>query len=399
MSGLGKTLPRSIGHNGFMTDAWKQDILGSNFQFRTLSLPDDDEGEVVATLVRHRSPDAKPAPEVETQPGTERRVLLYLHGWNDYFFHGELAEFFTKQGIAFYALDLRKYGRSLRDHQTPGYIEDLETYDEDIALAWAAIERDMAHRFPGAGLRRAIFAHSTGGLISVLWANRYPGRIAALMLNSPWLELQGSSVVREMTSPVVGVVAHRNPKAAFPNIDQGFNYRVVSANADGEWHYNEKWRSNPAWPTRAGWLHAIMRGHARVAAGLNIQAAILNMTSTRTLIQPRWSDDMHRADTVLDVSVVTQRALSLGKVVTVARVEDGQHDLMLSPHPVRDRAMEIVHSWLGYGFPPASGFPEIPEPTEAEPTETELTAPGPEEPAPAQRHIFWGSRKPRAARS
>ncbi len=61
--------------------------------------------------------------------------VLYVHGWSDYFFQKRLARFWTDRGARFYALDLRKYGRSLRPGQTPGYIADLDTYDEDIAAA------------------------------------------------------------------------------------------------------------------------------------------------------------------------------------------------------------------------------------------------------------------------
>src|SRR5690606_17960475 len=93
---------------------WVPDILGPDYQALTLDLGEDDEGAVVATLVRYRPPE----PEV-TRPA---RAVLYVHGWNDYFFQTGLAEYWHGRGAAFYALDLRKYGRSLREHQTPNYI-------------------------------------------------------------------------------------------------------------------------------------------------------------------------------------------------------------------------------------------------------------------------------------
>jgi alpha-beta hydrolase superfamily lysophospholipase len=43
----------------------------------------------------------------------DRRSVLYLHGYNDYFFHTHVAEKFNENNFDFYALDLRKYGRSL----------------------------------------------------------------------------------------------------------------------------------------------------------------------------------------------------------------------------------------------------------------------------------------------
>ena len=58
---------------------------------------------------------------------------------------GELAEFWTNAGARFFALDLRKYGRSLRAGQTPGYVTDLATYDADIEAALAR----MGHAVDG----------------------------------------------------------------------------------------------------------------------------------------------------------------------------------------------------------------------------------------------------------
>ena len=61
--------------------------------------PGEPDHEVVATLVRRSDPGV-------------RRAVLYVHGWSDYFFQTHLAEAFEDWGYDFYALDLRRYGRS-----------------------------------------------------------------------------------------------------------------------------------------------------------------------------------------------------------------------------------------------------------------------------------------------
>ncbi len=65
--------------------------------------------------------------------------MLYVHGWSDYFFNPELARYWSDAGARFFALDLRKYGRSLRPGQTPGYITNLADYDADIEAALTAM--------------------------------------------------------------------------------------------------------------------------------------------------------------------------------------------------------------------------------------------------------------------
>jgi len=321
-----------------MAPQWMQDVLGPDYQALTLDLGSDDEGPVVATIVRYRPPT-----EEVVRPA---RAVLYVHGWSDYFFQTELAEYWHAQGAAFYALDLRKYGRSLRPHQTPGYVDHLGEYDGELAAAMAVIRRELGKR-----VRVTFMGHSTGGLIGSLWADRNPGEVCALVLNSPWLELQGSAVLRNVSTPAINQLARFQPKTALPNIDPGYSARTIGVEGGGEWTYDTTWRPTPSFPVRAGWLRAIIAGHAVVARGLAIEVPILTLASTRSLISPRWSEAMRSADVVLDVEVIVRRAVQLGRRVTVIRIEDGLHDLSLSPRPVRMRFYAEITRWTtAYGW-------------------------------------------------
>ena len=75
-----------------------------------------------------------------------------------------------------------------------------------------------------------------------LWADRNPGRVAALVLNSPWLEFQATGVGRAAILPIVEISARVDPLAPLPNVDLGFYTRTVSAELDGSWEYNVAWR-------------------------------------------------------------------------------------------------------------------------------------------------------------
>ena len=128
-----------------MSEGWVTDVLGAPFEQLTLGLEPDDQGDVVATLVRLLP---KPAPLAgllrDRRPFADVDVL-YVHGWSDYFFQKRLARYWADRGARFFALDLRKYGRSVRPGQTPGFVTDLSTYDEDIAAALAS-RLPLSHR-------------------------------------------------------------------------------------------------------------------------------------------------------------------------------------------------------------------------------------------------------------
>lgn len=317
---------------------WQPDVLGEGFEALTLALADDDEGEVVATLVRYR-----PRGSLAARPA---RAVLYLHGWNDYFFQTPLARFWHAQGAAFYALDLRKYGRSLRQHQTPNYTADLATYDEELDAAVEVIREEL-----GARARLMVMGHSTGGLVASLWAQRRPGQVSGLVLNTPWLELTGSTVVRTLSMPVVQALARTQPKAPLITTDPGFYARTILAASGGEWSYDEAWRPTPYFPIRPGWLQAVLSGHALVARGLDLPCPVLVATSARSALHARWREVMREADSVLDVDLLARRAVQLGPVVTVVRIPGGLHDLTLSAEPARERFYAEVTRWtVAYGW-------------------------------------------------
>src|SRR6187551_2680928 len=103
------------------------DVLGEPYLAETITLPPDEEGPVVTTLVVRRAAQRT------------GRAVLYVHGFCDYFFQTAYAEWWNERGYDFYAVDLRKYGRSLRQHQTPNYVADLHEYFPELDAAWSLV--------------------------------------------------------------------------------------------------------------------------------------------------------------------------------------------------------------------------------------------------------------------
>lgn len=335
---------------------WSPDLLGPGFVQQTLELIEDDDGPVVATLVKH-----VPAEDPAALPGTPsapRFVALWLHGWNDYFHQKELARRVSAAGGAWYALDLRKYGRSLREGDLPGYVTALSVYDEDIHAALEVIRAEH-----GVGRDLVMLGHSTGGLTAALWAHRHPGALRALILDSPWLEFQASTVVRAIATSVTDAWARAQPTAVIPMSDSGIYSRILAGwqeEADGPrpagtagdqfydgWPTDPRWRAIPSHPIRPGWLSAIRAGQTKVGEGLEITCPILVMCSTRTDLSGKWAESSRHSDTVLDVEQIAARSIKLGPLVTLARFEGAIHDVFLSQRPVRERVYAELDRWIG----------------------------------------------------
>ena len=317
---------------------WQPDILGGEFQSHAFTARGSDGVERTATLVRLRPAGAQPP------PAHGHRAVLFLHGWSDYFFNVDLARFWAAAGYDFYALDMHNHGRSLRPESPGGYVADLAAYDAEIKEACRLIARESGPD------PVTLMGHSTGGLVAALWTSRHPGTVSQLVLNSPWLEMHGSSLVRRAASSMVRPVARFRPQAILRLPERGHYWRTISSAADGEWPLDERYRPPMAFPVRAGWLRAILAGHARVARGLEIEAPILVLLSKGSANGLLWSEEMRRTDAVLDVNIIGVRALTLGRTVTVERIDGALHDVFLSPGPVRADAYARLARWLGaYG--------------------------------------------------
>ncbi|TLM87606.1 alpha/beta hydrolase [Pseudarthrobacter sp. NamE5] len=326
---------------------WQQDILGDEFESHAFLAAGPDGVERTATLVRFR-------PATVSLPSPPRRAVLFLHGWSDYFFNVDLARFWSSAGYDFYALDMHNHGRSLRPDFPGGYVANLEDYDAEINAACKLIGRESGDP------SLTVMGHSTGGLVAVLWASRHPGEVSRLVLNSPWLEMHGSSLVRRAASSMVGPVARFRPEAVLRLPERGFYWRTISSSADGEWSLDDRYRPPMAFPVRAGWLSAVLAGHTKVARGLNIDVPILVLLSRGSANGLFWSEEMRRRDAVLDVNVIAARALTLGRTVTVERIDGALHDVFLSPAAVRADAYARLARWLkaygDFGPQPPGGY-------------------------------------------
>lgn len=347
------------------TTGWSPDVLGPGFEQVTLPLTDDAEGAVEATLVRYAP---RPAPDHAAAQGGElpdRPVVLYVHGWSDYFFQRELAAFWHRRNASFFALDLSKYGRSLRPHQTPGYTSDLETYDEDIAAALEAVGRVGAAGPDEPGRRLVLMGHSTGGLILSLWSHRHRGAASALVLNSPWLELKAGSSYRRAITPLVRASSAARPYGHMPVFDRGFYARATSSAYEGTWDYDLRWRPPHGFEVHSGWFNAVLSGHEQVVAGLDVGCPVLVLLSTHDWLGFRYSEVMTHVDIALDVEIVARRAPRLGRSVTIVRVEDAVHDVLLSTPEVRGEAYAQIDRWASvYALRPddSQGHPPLEEP-------------------------------------
>lgn len=315
---------------------WQPDILGDGYQQLVLPLgtDPDGEGEITATLVRYQ-PAGNEAP---------RRAVLYVHGFTDYFFQQHLAEHFASQGYRFFALDLRKCGRSRTENHTPHFVTDLAYYDAELDEALRLVRAET-------GGDVLLVAHSTGGLVLPLWLdrlNRRPGGTAGrgingVVLNSPWFDLQGPAYLRNVGTVAIDVLGRLRPKNVIPA--QKLDTYGVSLRTGG-WSYDLDWKPLAGFPLTFGWLRAVRRGHAQLHRGLDIGVPSLILRSTASRSAPEYDPAIDTVDAVLDVRQIARWAGCLGDRTTIVPIDGARHDVFLSTPGPLDSAFRELDRWL-----------------------------------------------------
>ena len=316
---------------------WTDDIL-PGYRQHTLALgtDPDGEGELFATLVR--TSDSIPSSS----------VVLAVHGYTDYFFNTELADHFTARGWRFYGLDSRRCGRSWREGQTPHFTTDLTHYDRELEGALAIIGAEN----PAA--RVLVYGHSTGGLVVSLWLDRVRSRgdtaalkIAGLVLNSPFLDLNGPAILRtRATSTAIGAASRLRATRVVRGAGSGGYGLTLHRAYHGEFDYNLTWKPIGGFPITVGWIHAIRRGQARLHRGLDVGVPNLVLRSDHSVAETAETQLLQRGDAVLDVAHIARWAGCLGNRTTSVPVVDAKHDVFLSLSEPRAAAYAELDRWL-----------------------------------------------------
>lgn len=314
---------------------WTPDILGDGYEARTVDQGSDYSGPVVSTIVRKLAPDSL----------ASGRGVLYVHGFNDYFFNARMGDEFTARGYDFYAVDLRKYGRSIRPGQRMFEARSLREYFADIDSALVEMRRG--------GVRETVLmGHSTGGLITAYYmAETGNTQVDALVLNSPFLDWNLGW--KEALVPLIDWWGGLFPGTRISQGESTAYAESLLKSDHGDWEYDTSWKLSRSPDVTAGWVRAISGAqHALRDGKADINIPILLMYSDKSVDSPQWSEAHNEADGVLDVADIRRYGLMLGPDITCFKVYGGLHDLLLSRPGLLAALYPKIFGWLDRELPP-----------------------------------------------
>lgn len=307
---------------------WGPDIL-EGYESRFVNLGEAFDGPARCTIIRLR-----PA-------HTTKKGFLYIHGFNDYFFQADWGRQFVDSGYAFYAVDLRRYGRSRLPWQYPFNVRDQREYFADIDSAINQMRRDGITDITLGG-------HSTGGLTVAYYAATRGRRIPVqrVVTDSPFLEWNYNAFMRGFAAPLIGRLGHLFPEAEIRQGHcDGYAYSLLKDH-DGEWTYNTNWKMTYSPPVKWGWIGAIDAAHSGTVRNReHIAVPLLVMTSSRKISGCDFTPEFLTGDAVLNPGMIRKEASRFANT-TICVIDSGIHDLILSPLPARRSARDSIFSFI-----------------------------------------------------
>jgi len=300
------------------------------FTKETVKMKPDYEGEVIITIFKRNASTGS------------KKALLYLHGFNDYFFQTHLADKINEAGFNFYALELRKYGRSILPHQSPNFFKNHNEYFEDIDKAVEIVKERDGNKM------LVLMGHSTGGLLFSLYAHHKNDKniIDALVLNSPFFEFNEPGILLKSFVPLMTSIGKRFPYLPSPKgLDKGYGYSLHKK-YHGEWDYDLKLKPIEGFKIYAGWIGGIHTAQKELQKGLDIKCPVLVMVSGKSVKPGNYRPEMQSADSVLNVKHIKKYAKGLGEKTDILEFDGGLHDLVLSKKEVREKVLNKMASFI-----------------------------------------------------
>ena len=190
--------------------------------------------------------------------------------------------------------------------------------------------------------------HSTGGLITTLYAAHYPDHrlVKALWANSPFYDFFKSIIEKKVGIPLLSEFGKRFPNAKFPSGLNPWYVPSLHKKFHGEWEFNLEWKPESMPFVQLCFVHAIHEAQKEIHKGITLNIPTLIMHSHQSKYPKKWGIDAQQSDVILDVKDMIHNAKKMKGDVQTLAIHNGLHDLVLSAPPVRENVYQQLFQWL-----------------------------------------------------
>ncbi len=272
-----------------------------------------------------------------------KKAVLYIHGFNDYFFNKEFASNFLKQGYSFFAIDLHNYGKNMTKDTKRYYFEDVKEFYPEISQAINIMRNEYKIE------NITLYGISQGGLIAALFENDNK-MVNQLILDSPFFDFHFNWFLENMALPVVAKIGSYFPEFVLKSDEVNIFGKTIHKDFDGEWDIDMELKAiKTNAPIYLGWLNATYQAQKRLQNGLDIKVPSLILYSNKSVSEQSNKKYHHNTDIVLDVKDMKKYSNMLSKdrsLITKQEVPNAMHGVLISTKPVRNKAYKTIFEWL-----------------------------------------------------
>lgn len=268
-----------------------------------------------------------------------RKAVVWIHGFNDYYHHFHVGEFLLHEGYNVYTITLPRYPQDGVDRRYLFYIDDITKYFSYIDEYIEFINQRNIHHI-------VLYGHSTGGLVSTAYLHEGKNRnkVSKLILNAPFFDFYDSDLKEFMLESIISSIAKVVPRFV---VRQGKNelyspdyYKGILS------RYFFEQNKKLTYPSHvfAGWVRAVSIYHKKIQKNqIKVKVPVLVLTSSTSM---KGCSGEQNGDCVLDVNETKKFAKNIGENVTIQEYSGAIHDVLLSKPDIVQLALSDIGEFL-----------------------------------------------------
>ena len=153
-------------------------------------------------------------------------------------------------------------------------------------------------------------------------------------------------IKKKLGVPNLSRVGKICPDLKFPSELNKWYVASLHKSMHGEWDFNLEWKPASYPMVRLSFVRAIFEAQKEIHQGVQLNIPALVMHSHQTKNPKKWHKDAQNSDVILNVKHIEKYAKKIKGDVTVNKIHNGLHDLVLSEKSVRENVYQQLFAWL-----------------------------------------------------
>ena len=262
-----------------------------------------------------------------------KKCIIYIHGFNDYFYQYHISDYFMENNYDFYSITLNNYGSTKTDKIY--YINNFKDYFIDIDNSIEYIKNQKNYN------NILLFGHSMGGLLSIIYLDSgfYKDYINGLILNSPFFEFYNEKIMIILIKTIGYILGYFFPKIKLRKENNKPNN--YSKAIKKRFYFESKYKLSTS-PVYAGWIKTIIDNQMKIKnKKIKINKPIICLSSDKSNLK---FDD--KSDSILNINDINKYCNFISNNINYIYVKNAIHDIFVSDKETVNNAFYSLEKWL-----------------------------------------------------